>query len=88
MANNTLQLNASVSRSTKQELDRYTRQTGTKQSFVVEQALQHYLRALQELPLDVMVQARLVVTADSMQRVADSFDREPTQALRDLMRGR
>jgi uncharacterized protein (DUF1778 family) len=83
-----VQINAPVSPSTKRELDQYTRQTGTKQGFVVDQALQHHLQALRELPTDVIVHARLVVTAESMKRVADSLDATPTQALRDLMRGR
>jgi predicted DNA-binding protein len=83
----TKQISAHLSPSTKRQLDVYTKRTGTKQAWVVEQALQHHFRALAELPLDVIVHPRLVITTESMQRVAEAIENpSPTPALRDLMR--
>ena len=90
MSTSAKQISAHLTASTKRELDTYTRRTGTKQAWVVEQAIQHHLRALSELPLDVIVHPRLVITTKSMRRVADAIENpNPTPALLDLMqRGR
>ncbi len=81
------QISAVVSRSTKELLDRYVRATGVKKGYLIEQALAHHLRALQELPADVIIRPRLVVSVESGRRLAESIRRaKPTQDLRDLMR--
>ncbi len=53
---------------------------------LIEQALQHHIRALEELPPDVVLPARVVLTADSAKRVRDltSHPPEPTAAMAKL----
>ncbi len=82
------QLNALVSSDTKRALDKYARKTGTKKAFVVEEAIRQHLSVLGELPPEFVVHSTLVVTPASMRRMVEAADAEPTQALRDLMRGR
>ncbi len=82
------QISAFVSATTKEEIERYTRATGVKKNHLVEEALQHHLLALRELPVDVIMHPRLVVTAASGAEVAARLKRtpKPTAKLRALMR--
>lgn len=81
------QISALVSKTTKALLDRHVRATGVKKGHLVEQALRHHLQALQELPADVVVHTRLVVTRASGVAVQKQLTTgKPTAALRALMR--
>ena len=59
------QISAVVSETTKELLERHVRATGVKKGHLVEQALRHHLQALQELPADVIVHPKLVLTRKS-----------------------
>jgi len=81
------QISAVISRSTKELLERYARATGVKKGHLIEEALRHHLQALQEVPRDVIVHPRLVVTRESGEKVLKEMARgRPTRALRDLLR--
>ena len=84
----TIQISAHLSAPTRELLERYTRATGVKKQHLIEQALLHHLRALQELPADVIVPARMVVSAERGERLLGDLatKRKPNKALRDLMR--
>ena len=82
-----IQISALVSPSTKALLERHVRATGVKKGHVVEQALRHHLHALQELPADVVIHPRLVVTRQSGRAILRQLETSnPTRALRSLMR--
>jgi hypothetical protein len=81
------QISALVSRTTSDLLERHVRATGVKKGHLVEQALRHHLQALQELPADVVVHPKLVVTKKSGEAILKEIRRgKPTPALRDLLR--
>jgi len=80
------QISALVSRTTKELLERHVRATGLKKGYLVEQALRHHLQALQELPADVIIHPRLVVTRKSGDAILKRVETgKPTEALSDLM---
>jgi hypothetical protein len=82
-----VQISAFVDSTTKELLERHVRATGVKKGHLIEEALRHYLEALQSLPLDVVVRSRLVVTrasGDDVRRAIRSG--RPTPALEALMR--
>jgi uncharacterized protein (DUF1778 family) len=56
---------------------------------VVEQALLYFMEARRELPDEALVPARLMVEDKAFDRLVDRLESpsEPTQALRELMRG-
>ena len=83
------QISAPVSKETKELLERHARATGVKKGHLIESALRYHLRALQELPADALVPARVVLTRSSFEHVIDRLrdPGQPTEALRDLMRG-
>lgn len=82
-----IQISAFISATTKDAIERYTRATGVKKNHLVEEALQHHLMALRELPTDIVVHPRLVLTATSGREVAGRLQhpRKPTAKLRALM---
>jgi hypothetical protein len=81
------QISAVVSETTKELLERHVRATGVKKGYVVEQALRHHLQALQELPTDVIIHPKLVVTRKSGTALLREIEQaKPTEALRDLVR--
>jgi len=66
----TTQISAHVSMDTKERLERFVRATGVTRARLIEQALLHHLRALDELPADV-----IVLTRESAERVRDLTSR-------------
>ncbi len=82
------QISALVSESTRELLEKHVRMTGVKKGHLVEQALRQRLQALQELPADVIVHPKLVVSRDTGKKILKQLrDAKPTKALRDLLRG-
>ena len=81
------QISAVISETTKQLMERHVRATGVKKGHLVEQALRHHLQALQELPADVIVHPKVVVTRKSGAAILGEIEKgESTEALRDLLR--
>ncbi len=81
------QISALVSRTTRNLLERHARATGVKKGHLIEEALRHHLRALEELPADAVVHPTLVVTRASGEVIARQIRLgKSTTALRRLMR--
>jgi hypothetical protein len=82
------QISAFISSSTKELVEKYADAHGVKKGHLVEEALLHHLQALRDLPLDVIIPPRVVVSEDSLELVAERLakPRRPTKAMRDLMR--
>ncbi len=81
------QISAQISDSTRELMERYVRRAGVKKGHLIEQALLHHLSALEELPAEYIVKPRLVVSrATGADLLGSAKSREPTPALRDLMR--
>jgi hypothetical protein len=84
----TVQISAHISATTKHELERFADARGLKKGYVIEDALLHHLQALREIPDDVIVPVRLVVSRASFAQVAKRVGspRRPTAAMRRLMK--
>lgn len=83
------QISAFISATTKARLERYTEGHGLKKGAFIEAALLHHLQALEELPVDVVIPPRVVVSAACFEVIASQVVHppEPTAALRALMLG-
>lgn len=81
------QISAYVSDSTRERLDQFVRETGVKKGRVIEDALNAHLDALAQLPGDVIIPTRIVLTKESGARLIDRLAEEPkpTEALIRLM---
>ncbi len=84
------QISAYVSDDTKQRLDMFVRETGLKKGRVIEDAIVAHLDAMDELPDDVIIPTRIVLTNDAFDRFVERLesDEQPAPALVKLMRGR
>jgi uncharacterized protein (DUF1778 family) len=86
MAAKTTQISAHVSVTAQQRLDEFARATGVTRSRLIEDALLHHLRALEELPAEAVIPARVVLTPASAARVRKLLGHPPppTQAMKRL----
>lgn len=75
---------------TKERLDRFTESHGLKKNFVVEQAPLYFMDARRELSVEALIPARLVLDDKAFDRLVDLLESPPapTDALRELMRGK
>ena len=73
----TTQISAHVAEETKERLDRFVRRSGQTRTRVIEDALLQHLQALEELPTDVLVPARVVLTEESATLVREAITRPP-----------
>lgn len=82
------QISAYISEETRKLVDDYSEAHGLKKGFLIETALLHHLQALRELPADVVIPPRIVITEESMRAIAELLERPPapTPAMRKLMR--
>lgn len=83
------QISAFISEETRDQVERYAAAHGVKKGALVEQALLHHLQALKELPADIIIPSRLVLTERSFRDVVRAMAEpdKPTKAMRDLMTG-
>jgi hypothetical protein len=84
----TTQVSAYISKETKAEIEAYVKRRGVKKAYLIEQALLHHLQALREIPEDLIIPYRLVLTDKSMAEIAGQITQEeqPTEALKTLFR--
>jgi hypothetical protein len=81
------QISAQISESTRELMERHVRRTGVKKGYLVEQALLHHLRALDELPAEYITHPRVVVSRKTGEEMIHRAENpKPTAALRKLMR--
>ena len=82
-------MSSRISLEMKTQVDTLARRRGISKAQLIEEALQFYLFALREIPEDIVVPSCLVVSPESMERVAArlAVNETPTVALRELMRG-
>jgi predicted DNA-binding protein len=87
MSTNT-QVSAYISEETKEQIEAYTKRHGVKKAYLIEEALKHHLQALREIPADLIISSRLVLSNEAMARIAErtAAKKQPTEALKALFR--
>jgi len=81
-----VQISAVVSEGTKARLERLAQASGLKKAWIIENALNHHLLALDALPTDVIVPPRMVVDRKTGERLLERIEKpaKPTEAMREL----
>jgi hypothetical protein len=84
----TTQVSAYISEETKAEIEAYVKRRGVKKAYLIEEALQHHLQALREIPEDLIIPSRLVLTGEAMVETIEHIAQEdqPTEDLKALLR--
>ena len=74
------------SKETNTEVDAYLKRHGIRKAYLIEAALQHHLQALREIPEDLIIPSRLVLTGEAMAEIAERIiqDEPPTESLNAL----
>ena len=82
------QVSAYISDETKAQVEAYVKRHGVKKAYLIEEALQHHLQALREIPEDLIIPSRLVLTREAMAGSAERIAQgeQPTEALKALFR--
>jgi hypothetical protein len=82
----TTQISAYISEETKAEVEAYVKRRGVKKAYLIEEALQHHLQALREIPEDLIIPSRLVLSGKAMAEIAQRISRkdQPTESLKTL----
>ena len=86
--NTTTQFSAYISEETKAAIEAYVKRRGVKKAYLIEEALQHHLQALREIPEDLIIPSRLVLTGEAMAEIAERViqEEQPTESLKALFR--
>jgi hypothetical protein len=81
-----VQISAFISAETKTRLEAYVREHGVKRSYLIEQALQHHLAAMDAIPSDVLIPPVVVISKVSAAKLADRLRNPPppTDAMKAL----
>jgi hypothetical protein len=84
----TTQVSAYISEETKAEVEAYVKRRGVKKAYLIDEALQHHLQALREIPEDLIIPSRLVLSGEVMAEIAEriSLEDQPTESLKALFR--
>lgn len=82
------QISAYVSEETKIQMEAYTKSRGLKKAYLIEEALLHHMQALREIPEDLIIPSRLVLTEAAMKQIEQQINQkgQPTEALTALFR--
>jgi hypothetical protein len=85
----TTQISAHISDETRSQIDSLVRRRGITKARLIEDALQHHLAALREIPDDLVLPVRLILSQASFEDMIAEIesDAPPSEALRELMRG-
>ena len=86
--NTTTQVSAYISEETKTAIEAYVKRHGVKKAYLIEEALQHHLQALREIPEDLIISSRLVLTGEAMAKISERViqEEQPTESLKALFR--
>jgi hypothetical protein len=89
MSRSEVQISAFISQTTKDLLERHTRSTGVKKAYLIEMALLHHMKALADLPAEVIIPPRILVDKPTGESLLKRIKkpRKPTKVMRDLMSG-
>ena len=84
-----LQISAYVSDETKNDMEHYSAIYGVKKGYIIENAIEHYLQALHEIPQEFIVPAKMTLSDESFEKLVQSAEnpQKPTDMLKGLMGG-
>jgi hypothetical protein len=82
------QISAYISKETKILVEQYVKSRGIKKAFLVESALLHHLQALKELPIDIVIPPRLVVSHESGNSILERLENPalPTEDMKAIFK--
>ncbi|MEA3437738.1 MAG: hypothetical protein U9R43_14810 [Thermodesulfobacteriota bacterium] len=82
------QISAYISIETKTLVEQYVKSRGIKKAFLVESALLHHLQALKELPIDIVIPPRIMVSRKSGDAIMELLENPvlPTEDMKAIFK--
>ena len=82
------QISAYISKETKILVEQYVKSRGIKKAFLVESALLHHLQALKELPIDIVIPPRIMVSRKSGDAIMELLENPalPTEDMKAIFK--
>ncbi len=82
-----VQISAYISEDTKCQIEAYSKKSGIKKGFLIEDALLHHLQALREIPQDIIIPSRITLSESEMEALVEQLELppKPTAKLMALM---
>ncbi len=82
------QISAYISKETKILVEQYVKSRGIKKAFLVESALLHHLQALKELPIDIVIPPRIMVSRKSGDAIMELIENPalPTEDMKAIFK--
>jgi len=86
MKTDSSQISAYISLETKSLIEEYIQSHGVKKAHLIETAILHHLKALKELPTDIIIPPRLVVSQEVGEKIIELMDHPttPTPEMKNL----
>jgi uncharacterized protein (DUF1778 family) len=81
------QISAHVSQGVKTKLDKLSKVRGLRKAFILEQALVYHFRAMEEMPEEAFLPARIILPQKSFGDITESLKNPPpaTKKMQELM---
>ena len=79
-----VQISAYIQDATKEKMEKYSASHGLKKAFIIENAIEHYLQALYEMPKNVLVPGHFTVDLETYSKIKTINQNEPTLKLKEL----
>ncbi|BAF72493.1 hypothetical protein [Sulfurovum sp. NBC37-1] len=80
-----VQISAYIEDDIKQKMEKYSSAHGLKKGYIIQNALDYYLNALQAIPSSVIVPSHISVNEETMKTLLQSENNEPNSKLKDLL---
>lgn len=80
-----VQISAYIHDDIKQKLENYSTAHGMKKGFLIENAIEYYLQAMQDLPSNIIVPSSLSISAKSYEKIEELSKKEPNEKLKELL---
>ena len=79
-----VQISAYIQDDIKEKIEKYSSSHGLKKAFIIENAIEHYLQALHEIPNNILLPSSLTVIQKTYDKIEQLNDKEPNDKLKAL----
>ena len=81
-----VQISAYIQEDTKAKMEQYSSLHGIKKGFLIQNALEHYLQSLYEIPNSVIVPSSITLSKESFENLDTIASNEPNEKLIELFK--
>ena len=80
-----VQISAYIEDDIKLRMEDYSSKTGIKKGFIIQNALNYYLNAVNDIPINQIVPTDVILSQDEFKRLEQLDKKEPTDELKELL---